>query len=137
MRNFYKHTDSSNEAQQDMLPALPVRLPFLWTRTSKLKEVWDIVRTTRLWPGLAITADSTALCFTVNGFPMARLGWDGRLDLPFGQEVLDEIMVVETAGRNSDRAVFQVQTHADVDRAIGFLRLAYLAVDSKSPLVCS
>jgi hypothetical protein len=137
MRNFYKDTGGSDEAQQDMLPAYPVRMPFLWTRTSKLKEVWDIVRTTRLWPDLAITADSSALCFTVNGFSMARLSWDGRLDLPFGQEVLDEIMAVETAGRNSNRAVFQVQTDADVDRAIGFLRLAYLIVDSKSPLVCS
>src|SRR5271154_3571132 len=79
MRNFIADINSSGEAQEDMLPARPARMPFLWTRTSKLKEVWEIVRVTRLWPDLAIRADSGALCFAVNGFSMARLCWDGRL----------------------------------------------------------
>jgi hypothetical protein len=138
MRNFFKDTDSSSDArQEDVLPAPPAHLPFLWTRTSKLKEVWDIVRATRLWPNVVITADRTGLCFAVTGFSLAHLNWDGRLDLPFRSTVLNEVVGAEADDRDSDRTVFQIQTESDVDSALRLLRLAYLIADSNSPRMCS
>jgi hypothetical protein len=137
MRNAFTDTDSSKEAANDALPARLAHMPFVWTRTSKVTEVWDIVRATRLWPDVAITADSTGLCFSVTGNSMGHLNWEGRLDLPFAPTVLDELMAAEQPGAgNPGRTVFQVQTDADVDGAVRLLRLSYLIVDSDSPGMC-
>ena len=136
MTNLITHTDRLGEPQEDVLPAHASRTAFLWTRTSKVREVWDILRATRLWPDIVIAPDPSGLCFAANGYSLAHLGWDGRLDLPFGQEVVDEAAAMETSAGKSDRAVFQVHTSADVDVAVKLLRLAYLIVDSKSPCMC-
>jgi Family of unknown function (DUF5519) len=135
MRNF-TNTTVTTGAPQDVLPALPEVMPFLWTRTSKLTEVWAIVRATRFWPDVVISTDSGGLCFAVAGYSMGHLDWDGRLDLPFATDVLDELMAVAPAGGNPGWAVFHVQTNADVDRAIAILRLAYLIVDSRKTRLC-
>jgi hypothetical protein len=137
MRDFFTDAERFDSPQTDELPATPAAMPFLWTRTSKLAEVWEIVRATRMWPEVAITADSSGLCFSVTGNSMGHLNWEGRLELPFAPALLDELMAEDKADANPDRAAFQVQTNADVDRAVGLLRLAYLTADSKSPGMCS
>ena len=136
MRNFFTDTDGSKDAAKDALPSALTHMPFVWTRTSKVTEVWDIVRAIRLWLNVAITADSSGLCFSVTGNSLAHLNWEGRLDLPFGPKVLDELMAVDTDAGKPDRTVFQVQSDADVDSAVRLLRLAYLIVDSNSPRSC-
>jgi hypothetical protein len=138
MRSFFTDTVTFTEIrEQDVLPAHPSRMAFLWTRTSKLTEVWDIVRATRLWPEVVILADASGLCFSVTGHSLGHLDWEGRLDLPFSPKVLHEATGSEAVNRHSNRAVFQIQTGADVDCAVRLLRLAYLIVDSKTARMCS
>jgi hypothetical protein len=136
MRNIFTDSDLSKDGAKNDLPPTMANMPFIWSRTSKVSEVWDIVRAIRLWPHVAITTDSNGLCFSVTGNSMGHLNWDGRLDLPFGPEAADELMVVETDNARPDRTVFRVRTDADVDSAVRLLRLAYLIVDPKSPRRC-
>jgi hypothetical protein len=137
MRNVFTDVARFDSAQQDELPATPAAMPFLWTRTSKLDEVWEIVRATRMWPKVAIAADSSGLCFSVTGNSLGHLNWEGRLDLPFAPAVLGELLAQDQADDNPNRSFFQVQTKADVDRAVSLLRLAFLTIDSKSPGMCT
>jgi hypothetical protein len=137
MRNLITPADNSNFPSKDVLPAPPADIPFVWTRSSKLAEFMEIVRATRLWPNVAITVNSSGLCFSVTGHSMGHLNWDGRLDVPFGLEAADQLARVEANTTKGDRSTFQVQNNADVDSAIRLLRLSYLIVDSKSPGMCS
>lgn len=113
----------------------------LWTRTSKLKEVWGVVRTLRSWPDVSIRPDSAGLCFAIKDLSVGHLRWDGQLDLPFGAEVLAGIVPQGTVIRDPDLpqldwVVFQIRTDEDVQLAVWLLRLSYLIVDSKSPRKC-
>ena len=101
-----------------------------------LKEIWDVVQTVGAWPDARIAADDGGLCLSVRGVSLGHLGWSGRLDLPFNQEVGERLVAEEMAALDPDRfdagrVVFEVQTTDDVDRAVWLLRLAYLSVGSK------
>ena len=103
---------------------LPHAMAALWSRTSMLKEFWDVVQTVGTWPGAAITRDRRGLCLTVNGVKLGHLDWDGRLVLPFGPEMRDELAIPGTARLDPDptdasRSIFIVRTPDDVNRAAG------------------
>lgn len=94
------------------------------------------MQTVGTWSGAVITRDRRGLCLTVNGVKLGHLNWDGRLVLPFGPEMRDELVAPTTANLDLDpadtsRSIFDVQTAADVDRALWLLRFAYLIADPK------
>ena len=136
MRHLFTDAERFDSHEKDALPASEAGMSFLRTRTSKLAEVLEIAPT-GLWPNVAITVNSSGLCFSVTGHSMRHLNWDGRLDLPFAPEVADQLAAVESNKPNADRAIFLVEINADVESAIRLLRLSYLIVDSKSPGMCS
>jgi hypothetical protein len=116
-------------------------MAFLSSRTSMLKEAWELVQAVSEWPGLSIAPDPGGLGLALHDVSLGYLRWDGRLDLPFRSEVRDRLVAEEMARpgpdpdpdhTNSDRLVFDVRTLGDVDRAVWLLRLAYLSLDSKS-----
>jgi len=125
--------DVSWDPQPDALSVNSADLAYLWSRTSLLKEVWDVVRAVKAWPGLKISPNSSGLCLTLNGVTLGHVRWDGRIDLPFGPELRDRLVAEEMASHDpvTDRLVFDVRNTADVDRAVWLLRLAYLNVDPK------
>ena len=101
-----------------------------------LKEVREIVEAVAAWPEVRITPGRTGLCLTLGNVTLGRLRWNGRIDLPFGPNVLSPLMAEWMVDRDpdqpdSERAVFDVRGMADVDRAIWLLRFAYLIGDSK------
>ncbi|HSZ59991.1 MAG TPA: luciferase family protein [Tepidisphaeraceae bacterium] len=117
-----------------LVPSAP--MAFLWSRTSMLKEMWDVVQAVGAWPGVAIAADPNGLCVGMRGVTLGHLRWNGRIDLPFAPELGDRLVAEQMATRDpeTDRVVFDVRTGADVDRAVWLLRLAYLNVGSKLDL---
>lgn len=101
-----------------------------------MKEFWDLVQAVGTWPDAAITRDRRGLCLTLNGAKLGHLDWDGRLVLPFGPEMRDELVAPRTAIRDSDqpvagRSTFDIRTAADVNHALSLLRFAYLIGASK------
>jgi hypothetical protein len=134
MKHSITQADVARDPQQAALFATLGEAAYLWSRTSLLKEVWDVVRAVRAWPGLAIASNWSGVCLALGGVSLAHVRWDGRIDLPFGPELRDRLVAEEMASHDpdTDGLMFNVRTAADVDRAVWLLRLAYLSVD---PLV--
>jgi len=106
-----------------------------------LKEFWDVVHVVGSWPGAAITRDRRGLCLTLNAVKLGHLDWGGRLVLPFGPEMRDQLVAEQLAHRDPDHpddghAIFDVRTGGDVKRAVWLLRLAYLHQDPQSVPTC-
>ena len=114
---------------------LPNAMAVLWSRTSMVKEFWDVVQAVGNWPGAAITRDRRGFCLTLHGVKLGHLDWDGRLVLPFGPEMRNELVAEKMAYRDPDQAdtgpaILDVRTPGDVHRALWLLRFAYLVADS-------
>jgi luciferase-like monooxygenase len=115
---------------------LPNAMAAIWSRTSMLKEFWELVQAVGTWPGAVITRDRSGLCLTLNGVNLGHLDWDGRLVLPFEPEMQNELVAEKMANREPDypnggHAIIDVRTADDVDRALWLLRFAYLSGASK------
>jgi hypothetical protein len=115
---------------------LPNAMASLWSRTSMLKEFWDVVQAVGTWPGAVITRDRRGLCLTLNGVKLGHLDWDGRLVLPFGPEMRNELVAEKIANRGPEQAdmeyaTLDVRTADDVHRGLWLLRFAYLIEDAK------
>jgi len=123
----------SSAPRQEMFSAPPEAMASFWSRTSLLKEVWDLLQIVGAWPGVVIAPDHNGLRLTLRGVILGYLRWNGRIDLPFGPEAADQLVSEKIASRDldTDRVVFDIRTAADVNRAVSLLRLAYLIVDSK------
>jgi hypothetical protein len=111
-------------------------MAMFWSRTGMLQEVREIVYAVAAWPEVRITPSRTGLCFTLGNVTLGHMRWNGRIDLPFGPNVLRPMLAEWMVDRDpdqpdSERAVFDVQSMADVDHAIWLLRFAYLIGDSK------
>lgn len=139
-----KHSIRQAEVFRDVPPEAfqtpPATMAFLFSRTSMLKEVWEVLQAVRDWPGVSIAPDPGGLCLALHDVTLGHLRWDGRLDLPFDSEVRDRLVAEQMARPdpdrpNSRRLVFDVRTLRDVDRAVWLLRLAYLSLDTK-PRIC-
>ena len=134
------HTTTRSGFSRDRrVQILPNAMAALWSRTSMLKEFWDIVQAVGTWPGAVITRDRRGLCLTLNGVQLGHLDWDGRLVFPFAPEMRNELVAEKMAHRYPNQAdmecaVLDVRTADDVDRALWLLRFAYLIADSKENL---
>jgi Family of unknown function (DUF5519) len=129
-------TDISHDLPQVELPVLSVETFFLRSCTNMLNEICNVLKTIRAWPGVIITPDRSGVCIALTGEKLGHLGWDGRIDLPFGAEVGKQLVADEMASRDPNRpdtnpVVFHIRAAADVDRAVWLFRLAYLVVDPK------
>src|SRR5258706_3632448 len=135
MRHSTTEPNVFGDLRQEVHSAPVAAMSCVWSRTSVLKEVWDVVLEVGTWPGVAITTDLSGLCFTFSGALLGHLRWSGRIDLPFAPDIRDRLVAEEMASLDPDqpdacRVVFVVRTLAGVDRAIWLLRLAYLNVNS-------
>jgi hypothetical protein len=115
---------------------LPNAMAALWSRTSMAKEFWDVVQEVGTWPGAMITRDRRGLCLTLSGVKIGHLDWDGRLTLPFGPEMRNQLVAEKMVNRdlgqaNMEYAILDVRTADDVHRALWLLRFAYLIQDAK------
>jgi len=142
MTTILEHLNAHRVSQQDIARVPADAMAFLWARTDMLKEVWSVLQTVGSWPGVSIRSDSSGLCLTLGGLPLGHLGWHGRIDLPFGPQVQDRVLIEKMASLDTDRPnthrlVFDIRTAADVDRAIWLLRLAYLIEDRESVRTCN
>src|SRR4051812_46805074 len=132
MKRSIPHPDLFPPPPDDPVPTQPVTISFLWSRTAKVKELWEVVQAVNAWPGVTIAADSRGVCFALNDVSLGHLRWAARLELPLGPEV-GERLLAETMARpdpdhpTSGRIVFDVRTPRDVDHAVWLLRLAFLA----------
>jgi len=114
----------------------------LWSRSSLMKEFWDVVQAVGTWPGAAITRDRNGLCLTLNDVKLGHLDWGGRLVLSFGPEMRDKLLAEKMANRDRNqpdtgRAIVDIRTADDVDRALWLLRFAYLIEDAKRDVCAS
>jgi len=115
----------------------PAAIAFLWSRTGRLKEAWEVVQALGNWPGAAIVPDRGGLCLTLGDVRLGHLLWNGRIDLPFGREAADQLIAEEMASRDpgephTGRVVFDIQSADDVNRALWLFRFAYLVADSSA-----
>jgi hypothetical protein len=115
---------------------LPNAITALWSGTSMSKEFWDVVQEVRTWRGAAITRDRRGLCLTLNSAQLGHLDWNGRLALPFGPEMQNQLVAEKMAKRDFDQAdmehaIIDVRTTDDVHRALWLLRFAYLVQNAK------
>ncbi len=131
--------DVFRDSQQEMLLAPPAAMACLWSRTSMLKEIWDVVQEVGAWPGMQIVPDGSGLCLALalSGVTLGHVRWNGRVDLTFAPEIRDRLVAEEMASLDPDqpdacRVVLVIRTIADVDRAVWLLRLAYLNLDSNT-----
>jgi hypothetical protein len=131
---------------RDQMPrahsAPPAAMGYLWSRRGQLKEAWDVMRAFGAWKGAAISPDHGGICLSLDGMTLGHLRWNGRIELPFGPKVADELLALEMATRDPSHAdpgrlVIDIRTAADVDRAIWLLRLAYLIEDPQSVPTCN
>jgi len=104
-----------------------------------LKEFWDVVQTVGMWSGTAIMRDRRGLCLMLNDMKLGHLDWDGRLVLPFGPEMRDELAAPETVKLDPDpadpsRSIFNIRTAGDINRALWLLRSAYLIAEPKQDI---
>jgi hypothetical protein len=121
---------------QEAIPIPPQTTGYLWSRTSMLAPVREVVQAVRDWPGVIVAPDSGGLCLALHGVTLGHLRWNGRLDLPFDGEVRDRLIDESMARADPDRPdtgrlVFDVRALGDVDRAVWLLRLAYLSMAPK------
>jgi hypothetical protein len=126
----------SVDSRDHRVDILPNAMASLWSRSSMMKEFWDVVQAVGTWPGAAITRDRRGLCLTLNGVKLGHLDWGGRLVLPFGPEMRDQLVTERMANRDPDQtdmeyATLDVRTADDVRRALWLLRFAYLIEDAK------
>ena len=129
-------TEGSPKPQQELLRARAVAMAALWSCNGMPEEIREIVQSVAAWPEVRISPSRTGLCLTLGNVTLGRLRWDGRIDLPFGPNVLRPLMAEWMVERDPDqpdreRAVFDLRSMADVDRAVWLLRFAYLMWDSK------
>ncbi len=134
MKTSTAQTDSSRTSRQGKFP-VSAAMACLWSHTTMLKEIWDIVRAVEVWPGVVVVAESSGLRLTLNGSAYGHLDWSGRIDLPLKREIRDQLVAEEIVRSDLDYAsaegiVLAVHTRADADRAIRLFRLAYLIADS-------
>jgi hypothetical protein len=125
--------DVSRDRQREVPPA-PVALARLWSRTSKLKELWVVMQAIGAWPGISIIPDRDGLNLSLHGQKLGDLRWNGRVDLPFPPEVGNRLVAEGMADHapglfGSGCVAFDVRTLADTNRAVWLLRLAYVSVD--------
>jgi len=137
-----KHSIAQPEFFNDPPAALPVSssvtMSFLWSRTRKFKQIWEVVQAVCNWPGVTVAPDTDGVCVLANGLALGRLRWDALLELSFGLEARDRLLAEAMAHPDpedpqSGRIVFDVRTSEDVERAVWLLRLAYLNPDLNPP----
>jgi hypothetical protein len=133
MMHTSTHSVVSRNRRVDILPNA---MAALWSRTSMLKEFWDLVQAVGTWPGAAITRDRRGLCLSLDGVKLGHLDWDGRLILPFGPEMRNQPVTEKMADRDPDHAdteyaILDVRTADDDHRALWLLRFAYLIEDAR------
>ena len=134
------HTSTHSVVSRDRrVDILPNAMAELWSRTSMLKEFWDVVQAVGTWPGAAITRDRRGLCLKLNTVTLGHLDWDGRLVLPFAPQMRDEILAPQAVHRQPEPAdtrhsTFDVRTANDVIPALSLLRFAYLTADANHDL---
>ena len=136
MKHSIRQAEVFHDAPPEATPLPPATMAFLLSRTSMLKEAWELVQAVTDWPGVEIAHDPTGLCLALDGVTLGHLRWNGRIDLPFGPVIRDRLVAEAMASRdpehpNVDRVVFDVRSAADVNRAVWLLRLAYLSMEPK------
>lgn len=136
MSYFVKKADVSRKTQEELLLTQAATAGALWSSTGIPKEIREILHAVAAWPEVWITPSRNGVCVTLGNMTLGHLNWDGRIDLPFGPDVLRpmmaEWMVQPGRGKlDGGGAVFEVRAMGDVERAVWLLRLAYLIGDSK------
>jgi hypothetical protein len=139
-----EHLLTTHHSSRDALDPAPAALAaqtgaWLWARTAKLQQVWDVVAAISAWPDIVIAADRDGLCLRLRGVVLGQLRWNGRIDVPFSPEMRDRLIAEGMAARDPDEidaegVVFAVRTTADVDHAVWLLRLAYLNLNPNARL---
>ncbi len=109
----------------------PAAIAFLWSRTGRLKEAWEVVRALGNWQNAEVRPDRGGLRLTLGDVTLGHLLWNGRIDLPFGSEAAEQLVAEEMASRDPSRShtgrvVFDIQSPEDVNRALWLFRFAYL-----------
>jgi len=142
MTTILEQSNASGDSEQDIVHVPVSAIAFLWSRTDLIAEIWQVVQTVGGWRGAEIRPDSSGLCLMLRGVGIGHLGWQGRIDLPFGPRVRDQVRAegmasLDTHQHGTDRLVFDIRTPADVDRALWLLRLAYLVEDPQSVRTCN
>jgi hypothetical protein len=134
------HTITRSVASGDHhVDILPNAMALLWSRTSLVKEFWDVVQAVGTWPGAAITRDRRGLCLRLDGVKIGHLDWGGRLILPFRPEMRNQLVAEKMASRDplqaeTDYAIVDIRTADDVNRALWLLRFAYLMQNAKQDI---
>lgn len=115
--------------EMQLLPT--AKTGYRWSRTRLLNEIEQVLRAVAAWPGLVVHSNRDELQFVAGTSTVGQLRWDGRLDVLVPTELRDRLLVEAMAARDphpsrSDRVVWIVRTHDDVQRAIWLLRPAYV-----------
>jgi hypothetical protein len=136
-------SDTITQRDVDRAAARPVHsrpqaaIAFLWRRTARLQEAWEVAQTVGEWPGAAIVPDRGGVCLTLGDVRLGHLLWNGRIELPFGAEAADQLIAEEMAisdpcWPHTSRVVFEIRSADDVNRALWLFRFAYLVADSSA-----
>jgi hypothetical protein len=127
MNNPFAQPDVFNIDRTDSLSAAA----WLWSRTSALKELFDLLEELRTWPGVRIRHGHDGIWLSVERRVLAHVDWNGRIDFqprpgvgarPKAQQMGRDISLPSHARR----VVFLIRTSSEVRRALGLLRAAYL-----------
>jgi len=123
------------DPQFEWAPSPSASMGRLWSRTSKLKVVWDLVHAIGDWRDIKFSPDRCGFSISLGGVTLGHLDWNGRLDLPFGPEMRTQLVEEEMVSPDprypgAECVMFNIQSGVDVDRATWLLRLAYLVLDS-------
>jgi hypothetical protein len=114
-----------------MSSEFPAHAAYIWSRTSLLQQIRQLLHATSDWPGVEIRWNRCGLQFVAGDETLGSLEWDGRLAVPFPTGLSERLIAEAMATRDPDDSgeggvVWTVRSPADVDRAVWLLRLAFL-----------
>lgn len=137
MNNPFAQPDVFNADRIDSLSAAA----FLWSRTSVLKELFDLFEELRMWPGVRIKHARDGVWLSLERQVLAHVDWNGRIDFRPCPEVgarstAQQLSRGISLPPHARRVVFLIRTSSEVRRALGLLRAAYLRLKSRTVVAC-
>ncbi|MEA2736028.1 MAG: hypothetical protein QOE14_2479, partial [Humisphaera sp.] len=80
----------------------PAHAAYIWSRTSLVLQVQQVLHAARAWQGVVMERDHGGLRLVVGDETLGRLRWNGRLEVPFPAELRERLIGDGMAARDPE-----------------------------------